>query len=347
MNVELDTIRRALEAAPVCKGLSWGKCESPSDPREGTFPADLTIGFNGKTYPVQIHVRRILSKVTIERVLALKKIGRSFLLVCEHITAPQADILCGNEIAFLDISGNAYLNLPGLQLIIVGKKKVVVPLVSDPGRVFHRAGIQVIFAFLADPYQGSGKKALLNQTIRTIQAQTGVALGSIVAILGSLTELGYVIEDENLRFLVNRKQLFEKWVAAYVERLRPKMVTRRYRSKGGAWWKDVSSLGEGNYWGGEVAAATLTGFLKPELATIYSRGELRRVILDADLRSDPRGDVEVLKMFWGAWPVGVRESCVHPLIVYADLIASEIDRNMETAQRVYERYLRDIIEPRG
>jgi len=36
---------------------------------------------------------------------------------------------------------------------------------------------------------------------------------------------------------------------------------------------------------------------------------------------------------------------VHPLLVYADLIASEIDRNVETAQRVYDRYLLQIIEP--
>jgi hypothetical protein len=44
-------------------------------------------------------------------------------------------------------------------------------------------------------------------------------------------------------------------------------------------------------------------------------------------------------------PWATHEDCVHPLLVYADLIASEIDRNVETAQRVYDRHLRQIIEP--
>jgi hypothetical protein len=347
MNTDFDMIQKALDAVPTCKGLVWGKVAKPSDPREGTFPADLVITLNGKTHPFHVHVRRFLSKVAIERVISLKKNGCSFLLMCEHITPQQAEILRQNEVSFLDTAGNVSLNLPGLHLFVTGIKKVVRPVVPDPARIFHRAGIQVIFAVLADPYREGGKKALLNQTVRAIQAQTGVALGSIGAIVGSLAELGYIIEDDNLRCLVNRKQLFEKWVAAYVDRLRPKLVVKRYRSKGGSWWNGVPSLGEGNYWGGEVAASKLTGFLKAELATIYSRGDLRQVILDADLRHDPKGDVEAVKMFWGAWPVGVRENCVHPLIVYADLMASEIDRNMETAKRVYEKYLRDIIEPSG
>ena len=98
-------------------------------------------------------------------------------------------------------------------------------------------------------------------------------------------------------------------------------------------------------WGGEVAGAKLTAYLSPETATIYSDDFPGEFVLTYALYKDPAGKVEVLKPFWGPIPWATHEDCVHPLLVYADLIASEIDRNVETAQRVYDRYLRQIIEP--
>lgn len=348
MKNDLNVVQEALDAAPTCEGLVWGTPEKPSDPREGTFPLDLSIRFKGRDYPFPVHVRGVLSRVALERVINLKCVGKPFILVSAHVSASQAEILRRNEIAFLDAAGNVSLDLPGLHLFVVGKGRPVIREVGDPSRIFSRTGSKLLFAFLADPnLDRNPENALVNQTFRAIRHQTDVALGSIGAVLGSLVESEYIIEDEGVRFLVERRRLFEKWVAAYVDRLRPKLIIQRYRSRGISWWNSTSSLGDGNFWGGEVAAAKLTGYLKPELTTIYSRGDIRRLILDADLRPDPKGDVEVLKAFWGEWPHGSRGDCAHPLLVYADLVASDIDRNIETAQRVYDRHLRDIIEPRG
>lgn len=351
MKAELDFIKKALEAMPTCEGLAWGAPIAPPKPFEEGIDAALTTTYRGRTSTFHVHARHHLHTAAIERVIALKNAfhpPRALLLVCEHVTATQAEILRKNGVAFLDAAGNAHLNMPGLQLFVAGKARAETAEAFNPQRIFHRAGIQMIFAFLSDPnLDRKPESALINQTFRDIRSHTGVALGSIGRILGELEESGYIVEDENLRLLISRRQLFEKWVAAYVDRMRPKLVTQRYRSPGGSWWKAMPPLGAGNYWGGEVAGARLTEYLKPELATIYSRGEMQRLILDADLRFDPRGDVEVLKVFWGEWAYGVHKDCVHPLLVYADLIASEIDRNMETAKRVYEQYLRNIIEPRG
>jgi len=351
MKIELDTIWKALKAAPTCEGLAWGEVITPANPPLENIDAELPVAFNGAASRFHVHVKRHLHRAAIERIIALKNTmfpALSLMLVSGHVTATQAEMLRKNKIAFLDTAGNACLDLPGLHLFVAGKGKPVISGAADPARTFHRAGIHVIFAFLTDPdLDRNPAAALLNQTFRAIRGQTGVALGSIGAIFGNLSESGYIVEDQNLRFLTSRQQLFEKWVAAYVDRLRPKLVAQRYRSKGGSWWTALPSLGAGNYWGGEVAAAKLTGRLKPELAALYSRGGMQRFILDADLRPDPKGDVEVLKVFWGEWPYAVHRDCVHPLLVYADLMASGIDRNMEVARRVYEQHLRDIIEPRG
>ncbi|TFG88208.1 MAG: hypothetical protein E4H16_05425 [Candidatus Atribacteria bacterium] len=352
MNFDIDVIRKALDAAPPCAGLVWGDVTAPSKSLSlaRNFDADLKVTFKGKTIPFHVEVKRQLHRAAIERIIALKndlQSTRALMLVSDHVTTAQAEILHQNGVAFLDTVGNACLILSGLHLFVTGKAKKINEI-SNTAPLFHRAGLQVIFAFLTDPaLDKNPESALLNKTFRNIKGQTGVALGSIGTTIGSLLESGYIVEENNLRFLTNRKQLFEKWVAAYVDRLRSKLVIKRYRSKGNSWCNATQSPGEGNYWGGEVAAAKLTGYLKPELAAIYSRGQIQQLILNADLRLDPQGDVEILKVFWGDWPHGTLNDCVHPLLVYADLMASEIDRNMDTAKRIYDRYLRDIIEPRG
>lgn len=94
-----------------------------------------------------------------------------------------------------------------------------------------------------------------------------------------------------------------------------------------------------------MAAAKLTGFLKPQIVTVYTRVQTNDLILDAGLRLDDDGDVELIDIFWGDWAHAVYQDCTHPLLVYADLLASNIDRNIETAQRVYDEYLCNLIEP--
>jgi hypothetical protein len=353
MNTDCELIQKALDAAPACKGLVWGKLAKslgvrpvePSDPRAGTFSASLQVTLNGKKHLLQVHVRHALNRIVLERVIALKTKGHPFILICGHVTSSQAEILSRHEVPFIDAAGNASLSLPGLHLFVIGKGRPARPAPAAPARSFHRAGLQVIFAFLADPNLVTNPHlALLNQPFRSVKHTTGVALGSIAAIVRGLAESQYIVEDGGLRSLVNRRLLIEKWVAAYVDRLRPKLVAHRFRSKGGEWWTAVPSLGEGHYWGGEVAAARLTGLLQPERATIYSRGDVDRLSAAAGLRPDPEGDVEVLEAFWGKQPHGSHGDCVHPLLVYADLIAGDLARNMDTVTRVYEKYLRHTVE---
>ena len=88
----------------------------------------------------------------------------------------------------------------------------------------------------------------------------------------------------------------------------------------------------------------MTGYLKPQVASIYTRSLGHDLILENDLRVDPNGDVEILTPFWRDLPNVSWEDCTHPLLVYADLCASGIDRNLETAQRVYDKFLRQILE---
>lgn len=61
------------------------------------------------------------------------------------------------------------------------------------------------------------------------------------------------------------------------------------------------------------------------------------------LRKTAGGDIEILKRFWNFPTLGERTDIVPALLVYADLLATGDDRNIETAQMVYEQHLAGLV----
>ena len=94
----------------------------------------------------------------------------------------------------------------------------------------------------------------------------------------------------------------------------------------------------GAWWGGEVAAAKITDYLKPETATIYLKPPAGRLQAELGLRKDPGGDVELIEAFWPPQLV-TRKQCAPLIVVYADLLAIGDDRTIETARMLYENYV--------
>jgi hypothetical protein len=100
---------------------------------------------------------------------------------------------------------------------------------------------------------------------------------------------------ETPRLLV---ELRHRWVAAYGETVRPKLVASQYRwldpTLGRHGWQQVP-LPPSTRWGGEPAAhLLLDGYLLPQDFILYSaatRGELMRTMR---LVPDPDGVVQVL-----------------------------------------------------
>ncbi|MBU4460634.1 MAG: type IV toxin-antitoxin system AbiEi family antitoxin, partial [Verrucomicrobia bacterium] len=86
------------------------------------------------------------------------------------------------------------------------------------------------------------------------------------------------------------------------------------------------------------------GYLRPERAALYTAAIPDSVLVRAGLRPDPRGEVEWLVPFWGTRSAAGPKGCVHPMIVYAELLADSDPRNVETARRIHEQYLRSIVE---
>lgn len=263
------------------------------------------------------------------------------IIVTRYVPPNWADELRNLNIQFMDMAGNAFINAPPLYVFIKGNKLDEAQRPEPPGRAFRRAGLQVIFAMLCDP-------GLEKMPFREIAKITQVALGTVGAIMGDLKKLGYLVDMEARgRRLTKKEKLLERWLTAYPEQLRHKQVVGRYRIGGhNQLWNvgDINLL-DNAYWGGEVAAAKMTQYLKPKIATIYVAGPPEKLILKNRMQKDPNGDIEIINTFWGdqRLPTQGHENMVPPLLVYADLLTTGDPRNIETAKLIYEQNIVRLI----
>ncbi len=145
------------------------------------------------------------------------------------------------------------------------------------------------------------------------------------------------------RPLLEPARRLDEWVTNFPIRLRPKLNPRRFQAPDPGWWQRVR-LEAGARWGGEVAAARLTDYLKPATYTIYldprnRREALATLVKQHRLRADPQGNVEVLDTFWNFEPEGTQPDLAPPLLVYADLMATLDPRNLEVAKRIRREYI--------
>lgn len=273
------------------------------------------------------------------------------MLVADYVNPKMADKLRKLDVPFIDAVGNAYINEKPLYIFIKGNKNRVqaniIKAQDAPatGRAFQSTGIKVVYALIRNPQ-------LVTAPYRDIANIAGVALGTVGWVINDLKQGGYLIEyGKKQRRLKNKKQLLHKWVAAYLEKLRPKLFLGAFTTENEYWWKDLDE-GIVDYkarWGGEVAAAKMTGHLKPEKITIYMHKEGgNKLLAENRLHKHPKGNIQIYRTFWKDeenWGNEIQRftdnmmDCVDPMIVYADLLATGDPRNLETAKIIYDERL--------
>ncbi|MGD7101727.1 type IV toxin-antitoxin system AbiEi family antitoxin, partial [Ralstonia pseudosolanacearum] len=96
------------------------------------------------------------------------------------------------------------------------------------------------------------------------------------------------------------------------------------------------------WWSGEVAAAKLTGQLRPGAQTLYVEPTARSAVTMElakryRLRADPAGTLEIIDAFWPLNEARTEKVTVPPLLVYADLQRTREPRNVEAAVLIREK----------
>jgi hypothetical protein len=288
--------------------------------------------------PLVIEIKTRLAKPMLGAIAhQLQQYHGHGLLVTEYVNQMMAQRLKELDVFFIDTVGNAYLNLPPVLIYIRGNKQEKPTGTEQKTRAFQPAGLKVLFAFLCNP-------ELVNAPYRDIANAANVALGTVGWVINNLKDLGHIAQlGKGYRVIRGRKILLDRWVTTYPELLRPKLVIGRYTAPEKNWWKQAAIHNFQAYWGGEVAAAKMTKYLKPEQITIYVRDQAARLQLEHGMRKDPNGEIELLDAFWN-WQCDFNDKDVTPAVLtYADLLATGDQRNIETATIIYEKYLAQFI----
>lgn len=339
-NIKKEIFQLAAEAladhVPLQRGM-----ETLQNPAPGTdvHPDTLIrMVVHGKELRYHAEIRGNVTKAQ-KLLLLLNRQERKhpILLVARHVNTETAEDLRKNNIEFIDTAGNAFLNNPPVYVFITGNRPPATGARPPVIRAFKPAGLKMIFGFLCHP-------GLERKTYREIAAAAGVALGTVDWIMKELKELGFLIDMGRRGPRLARKEtLLQRWVTAYPEQLRPKLILGRYKGMPD-WWQRKRLLPLHAQWGGEVAAEKMTHYLKPELITIYTGAQnLPQFLLENRLKADITGDTEILEKFWKATEERQPEELVPPLLVYADLLATGNQRNLETATTIYEQHIVRLI----
>jgi len=302
------------------------------------YDALIRIAWKDLEYIFPVGIKNFITRATLGGAIQqLYLFQQKGMLITRYINPQVAEELKKMDIPFIDTAGNAYINEPPLFVFIKGNKPVDKYRIEAPRRAFQPAGLQVIFALLCNP-------GLENAPLREIANKAAVALGTVGRVMHDLKKLGYLIEmhPQNRR-LIRKENMLNRWVIAYPEQLRPKKIIGLFRIDNWDWWKGAEIKDIKAFWGGEVAAAILTKYLKPQIITIYAKKPIGKFLLKNRIKKDMNGNLEILDVFWEFELKWLHNELTPPLLIYADLLATGDARNIETARMIYEKELTRFI----
>ena len=205
----------------------------------------------------QIHFYAEIKTNITQGEIALKRMfpkGQDqFLLVTKYVPGQQADRLKKNNIQFIDMAGNVFINQLPLYIFVKGNRLPEGLKPVPVKRAFKPTGLKLIFAFLCNP-------GLENRPYREIAKKANVALGTVGWVMRDLKELEYLINRvKKGKQLIGKEDLLKRWIIDYAEQLKPKLLLGRFRGTPD-WWKNITLDADKAQWGGEVAAAKLNQY---------------------------------------------------------------------------------------
>lgn len=344
---EEELAQAALNALHATTGLTGQLVQVPRNASQGTYRPDVAIELNVDDASLlfygecktNVDRRSILAQVKSQ----LDALDAPGLLVAPYLSRTMLESCRVVGLQSIDTAGNAYLDAPGLYVLVKGQKASSTQIVNTPERLSaNTSALRMIFALLAYP-------ALITASYREIAKAAGIALGAVGSIYQDLARRGLATGFDKVhgRRILDRDRLVDEWVAMYPVRLRPKLHVRRFKAPDPYWWQNVDPIELDAWWGGEIAADRLTGMLKPSTQTLYVLPDqaqrcLRSLIARYRLSPNPEGEFELLDAFWNLPRNQRHPQLVPPILVYADLLASLDPRNMTVAKAIRDTMIADV-----
>ena len=268
------------------------------------------------------------------------------LIMAEHINSSIAEELICKKINFVDCQGNIFMNIPGKIYIEVTGKNKKIQREKQTTILFNPKGMQLLSVLI-------NNENLLANSLRNLQKIAGISLERAYRVMKELKENGYVVKIAKDKLVFdNKRNLIEKWLANYSERLRPKLLIGTYKISSHADIHKIAELLKGKKlgfaFGGGTGGEILTDYYRSGCMDIFIREEQSDEIIK-ELKLLPAKDynVRLFKLFSKdiIFNNEQKESpLVLPLLIYAELLFMGTNREIETAKIIYNKYLKDKFE---
>lgn len=294
---------------------------------------DAVIHIDDQIFYVETkaNVRKSSIGIVLSRLKDQRK-NENWLLIADYLAKDVTVTLQQENLNYLDTAGNAFIKAGKLFIFVEGKKKGSIEK-KNQSYIFQEVGLKLLL-FLISDFEN------LQLSYRALAEKTNISLGSVSNIFSGLKDGNFIIKSKNKRVLKNMDVLLERWVIAYNEILKPRVLRKKFR------FANESSnlllpenIQLGFLWGGESAANIITGYLKPSNHTIYYDGELSSLLNQLKLIPDNNGNVEVYNTFWTEDLKLKYPKTAPALVVYADLMGTESSRNAEAAKIILDNGL--------
>jgi hypothetical protein len=335
---ENQIVQKALERLSFQTGINgrW-------TPAHNGLDRELTL-YLPREFHAFVEVKRELRQYQLPNIIKMAERYTPFMVVAERIFPKLKDELRERKIGYLDTAGNIFIHNEEAFIWIEGNKPEE-PVKPPTNRAFTKKGLEVVFYLLLYPQA-------INLPYRKLAEATGVALGNIVNIVKGLKEAGFILQlNQRTMLLQHKKNLLHRWIAGYRETLKPALHMGNFqfwKDDGFINWKQLPVKPKETLWGGEAAAEVLTGYLNPGILTLYTTQPRAELITSLKLIPKEKGNVQIYEKFWKD---GVEEDPsvneftldknTPPLLVYADLIITDDPRCVETAEMIYDQYLKN------
>jgi len=317
-----------LEKATQYKG-TWKEAENTNN--DGTIEFDI----NGKLIKVNVEIKKELRNHHLQNIFQRALLMTPMIVIANNIFPNLKKELRENHIGYIEACGNAYLKIENILIWIEGRKILKVEK-ETTNRAFTKTGLKVVFIILQN-------EELINKPYRELARIAEVGLGNINYIFKGLKETGFLIRlnKDNYK-LGNKKELLDRWLTGYAERLRPTLEIGTFRflkNEDFINWGNLHLQNKKTYWGGEPAGNKLTNYLRPEILTLYTTEPRHELIKHYRMVPDPGGNIKIFRKFWHDDVANL--DLAPPLLIYTDLVNTGDDRCIETANMIFDEFFKE------
>jgi hypothetical protein len=312
-----------------------------ASPRRGKHSIDarLSIRTPDGQHTLACEIRRThLRKETAQLLVHFAQAQPGLIVLAPAIGRELGDVFEHASINFVDAAGNCHLRFGNRYVARIQGRSGTTKAHSDRG--LRAPAYRALLALLVRPQ-------LVDAPSRAIASEAEVSPQTANDLRRRLVEQSIVLHASGHHRWNpgRRKDAISLWLAGFTTSLGPSLVIGRFRAAD----RDPALLErrieplldascEWRY-GGGAAANRLTGYYRGERTVLYVRNAPSDLSTQLRLVRDASGPVVLARTPGHLALESPDPRCVHPLLVYADLLAEGHDRAHEAAREVHDRFL--------